>query len=61
MTKSAKIGICLTQAARRLADAGIASPRREARLLMGYVLERDPAQLLGSPDEEIAAPEFFFI
>ena len=58
--KPIHIGGCLDEAARRLVDAGIVGARKEARLLMGYWLNRDPAQLFGPQYEEVGAPESFF-
>ncbi len=58
--KSRQIGSCLDEATRLLSDAGIVGARKEARLLMGHWLNRDPAQLFGPQDEEVGAPESFF-
>jgi len=55
-----QIGSCLHEATQRLLDAGIVGARTEARLLMGYWLNRDPAELFGLQDEEVGAPESFF-
>jgi release factor glutamine methyltransferase len=41
------LGACLSEAAHRLAEAGVEAPRREARLLMAHCLGCDPATLLG--------------
>jgi release factor glutamine methyltransferase len=46
---------CLNEAAIRLAATGIEAPRREARLLMGHWLGRDPATLLGVQAELVSA------
>ena len=55
-----QIGGCLREATQRLLDAGIVGARTEARLLMGYWLNRDPAELFGPQDEEVSAPGCFF-
>ncbi len=60
MMKPRHIGGCLDEATRRLSDAGIAGARKEARLLMGFWLNRDPAQLFGPQDEKVGTPESFF-
>ena len=58
--KPKQIGVCLHEATQRLLDAGIMGARTEARLLMGYWLNRDPAELFGPQDEEVDAPESYF-
>lgn len=40
-------------AAERLAEAGVATPRRDARLLLAAALECEPGWLLGWPDEPV--------
>ena len=57
--KPRQISGCLHEATQRLLDAGIVGARTEARLLMGYWLNRDPAELFGSQDEEVGAPECY--
>jgi len=48
------IGAAVADAATRLAAAGIAEPRREARLILALALEADPALVLGYPERAIA-------
>ena len=43
---------------RRLAAAGIDSPRREVRLLLSHLLDLTPEQLLALPDAAVPAPAF---
>lgn len=47
------VGEALTVAARQLAAAGIADPRREARRLLAWVLAVEPLQLLTAPDRRL--------
>jgi release factor glutamine methyltransferase len=52
----------LSDATTRLADAGISSPRREARILLGHVLGISPSDVLTSPPETVIAnirPRYF--
>jgi len=43
-------GTLIDAAVKRLAPAGIESPRREARLLLGHVLEADPGRFTAWPE-----------
>lgn len=52
---AATVGGLLGATARCLADAGIAEPRREARLILGLALGLEPAAVLGWPERAVAA------
>ena len=54
---SVRLTDALAHAQRRLAQAGVAEPRREARLLAAHLLGVSPATLLG-PDTELDAAAF---
>lgn len=54
-TDKLTIGAAVSYAAAQLAAAGIAEPRREARLLLGLALDADPAIVLGYPEREVDA------
>ncbi len=43
------IGTCLKHGAETLASAGIESPWREARLLLGHTTDLTEAELIGYP------------
>ena len=60
MNEDMRLDECLQQAVAQLVAAGIQSPRRESRLLLGHWLGRDPAALLGVQDEYIDNPKFYF-
>ncbi|HAA93062.1 MAG TPA: peptide chain release factor N(5)-glutamine methyltransferase [Rhodospirillaceae bacterium] len=60
MTMPTRLDRCLDEAAHKLATSGIEAPRREARLLMGHCLGRDPAQLLGPQAETVSESEQYF-
>lgn len=51
------IGEAIASAAKRLGDAGIAQPRREASSLMAYCVGRDAAFLIAHPEYDLAAVE----
>src|SRR3954452_1314630 len=51
------VAAALAEAAATLAAAGIAAPRREARLLLANVLGVEPAAVLGNPDRQLSAAE----
>ena len=48
------LGEAVSTGAARLADAGIDSPRQEARLLLALAAELDPAIVLGYPERVLA-------
>ena len=48
------LGEYLQTATRRLQDAGVEAPRRDARLLLSIALDRDPAFVIAHPDEPLA-------
>jgi release factor glutamine methyltransferase len=50
---SVKVGEALTAVARRVAAAGIAESRREARLLVALALGVEPATVLGYPERSL--------
>jgi release factor glutamine methyltransferase len=52
---SATVGDAVTAVARRVAAAGIAEPRREARLLVALALGAEPAAVLGYPERPLEA------
>ncbi|HEV8016877.1 MAG TPA: peptide chain release factor N(5)-glutamine methyltransferase [Stellaceae bacterium] len=52
---AATVGALLAEASARLAAAGIAEPRREARLVIALALGIDPAAVLGWPERAVAA------
>jgi release factor glutamine methyltransferase len=54
-TSAATVGALLADASARLAVAGIAEPRREARLVIALALGIDPAAVLGWPERAVAA------
>ncbi len=45
------VGALLSDAARRLGDAGVESPRLDARVLLGFALGRDAGWLIGHRDD----------
>lgn len=47
------VGTLLARATARLADAGIAEPRREARLVLALALGIEPAAVLGWPERAV--------
>lgn len=47
------VGALLARATARLADAGIAEPRREARLVLALALGIEPAAVLGWPERAV--------
>lgn len=47
------IGALLCEAGTKLRGAGIADARREARLLLGHALGRDPTSLIGAAQESV--------
>lgn len=49
------VGELVAAAAERLACAGVAAPRRDARLLLAAALGRDPGWLLGWPEAPVDA------
>lgn len=51
----ATVGAVLAAAAARLAAAGLAEPRREARLVLALALGVEPAALLGWPERVVAS------
>lgn len=51
------IGDALKLGAARLASAGIAEPRREARLILALALRLEPAIILGYPERIVEADE----
>lgn len=51
---TATVGQALAHAARRLAGAGIANARREARLLLALALKAEPLDLLAAPERPLA-------
>lgn len=50
---TATVGQALNHAARRLAAAGIANARREARLLLALALKAEPLDLLATPERPL--------
>jgi release factor glutamine methyltransferase len=60
MNEDMRLDECLQQAVAQLVAAGIQSPRRESRLLLGHWLGRDPAAFLGVQAECIDNPKFYF-
>jgi release factor glutamine methyltransferase len=54
---SATVGSALQAAVGRLYAAGIDTARLDARLLLGDVLQLEPAQLVAHPERPLAAPE----
>lgn len=54
MTGDGTIGTAVAGAAARLAAAGIAESRREARLLVALAMGEDPAIVLGYPERPLA-------
>ena len=60
MNEDMRLDECLQQAVAQLVAAGIQSPRRESRLLLGHSLGRDPAAFLGVQAECIDNPKFYF-
>lgn len=54
MSETGSIAACLDEGARRLADAGIADSRREARLILAHALGIEPVVILGYPERPVA-------
>jgi release factor glutamine methyltransferase len=54
-TSAATVGTLLADASAHLAGAGVAEPRREARLVIALALGIDPAAVLGWPERAVAA------
>jgi release factor glutamine methyltransferase len=50
VTSAITIAAALAEAAAELAKAGLPAPRREARLLLGIVLDVEPLHMLAAPD-----------
>ncbi len=57
MTSSNSIGAAFDDVSRRLASAGIAAAKLEARLLVGSVLGVDAAAVLGRPETGVSAKD----
>jgi release factor glutamine methyltransferase len=55
ITRAATVAALLAEASARLAAAGIAEPRREARRIIALALGIDPAAVLGWPERAVAA------
>jgi release factor glutamine methyltransferase len=53
-----RIGGALCDAARELRGAGVDSARRDARLIMGAVLDQDVATIIGHPDRDLTAGQW---
>ena len=53
-----RIGQALQQAAATLKDAGLETPRLDARCLLGHVLGKDPATLSGCRDDVLSDERF---
>jgi len=59
MMAPATIGACVTEGARRLAAAGIADARREARLILAHALGVETAAVTGYPERPVPDPGAF--
>lgn len=58
ITGAATIAEAMTEAVRRLAAAGVAEPRREARILVGHGLGVRAEYVIGHPERELKPDEW---
>ncbi len=59
MIHPATIGACVAEGARRLAAAGVADARREARLILAHALGVEPVAVTGYPERPVPDPGAF--
>ncbi|MDH3229201.1 MAG: peptide chain release factor N(5)-glutamine methyltransferase [Alphaproteobacteria bacterium] len=59
MTGLVTIGACVAEGARRLAAAGVADARREARLILAHALGVETVAVTGYPERPVANPGAF--